>query len=129
MLRSRNRKASTVRVLRSRRPTCRRWSGSPRGRGRGAIARPANSIFLVTEGSGESLIGVRRSAWQQGDTFVAPRWTRIEHRTRRKVTLFTLTDQPLMRFCNYDRFEADCAVAIRIELVSKVHSDFAPRIT
>jgi gentisate 1,2-dioxygenase len=67
----------------------------------------ANSIFLVTEGTGESTIGDRRFAWQQGDTFVAPSWTRIEHRAGADAMLFTLTDEPLLRFCNYYRFEAD----------------------
>jgi gentisate 1,2-dioxygenase len=67
----------------------------------------ANSIFLVTDGSGESVIGGKRVAWQRGDTFVAPSWTRIEHRAGADSALFTLTDEPLMRFCNYFRFEAD----------------------
>ena len=67
----------------------------------------ANSIFLVTEGAGESVIGGKRFAWQRGDTFVAPSWTRIEHRASADSALFTLTDEPLMRFCNYYRFEAD----------------------
>jgi gentisate 1,2-dioxygenase len=67
----------------------------------------ANSIFLVTDGSGESVIGGKRFAWQRGDTFVAPSWTRIEHRAGADSALFTLTDEPLMRFCNYFRFEAD----------------------
>ena len=39
----------------------------------------ANSVFLVTEGAGVSMIGGRRFAWQRGDTFVAPSWTWIEH--------------------------------------------------
>jgi gentisate 1,2-dioxygenase len=67
----------------------------------------ANSIFLATEGAGESVIGGKRFAWQRGDTFVAPSWTRIAHRAATDATLFTLTDEPLMRFCNYYRFEAD----------------------
>jgi len=67
----------------------------------------ANSIFLVTGGAGESIIGDRRFGWERGDTFVAPSWTRIEHRAGTDATLFTLTDEPLMRFSNYWRFEAD----------------------
>jgi hypothetical protein len=38
---------------------------------------------------------------------VAPSRTRIEHRAGADATLFTLTDEPLMRFCNYYRVEAD----------------------
>jgi gentisate 1,2-dioxygenase len=66
-----------------------------------------NSVFLATEGAGESVIGERRFSWHRGDTFVAPIWTGIEHRAHADATLFTLTDEPLMRFCNYYRFEAD----------------------
>ena len=66
-----------------------------------------NSVFLVTEGAGESMIGERRFSWHRGDTFVAPTLTGIEHRAHADATLFTLTDEPLMRFCNYYRFEAD----------------------
>src|SRR5262245_27074457 len=51
----------------------------------------ANSIFLVTGGAGESIIGDRRFGWERGDTFVAPSWTRIEHRAGTDATLFTLT--------------------------------------
>ena len=38
---------------------------------------------------------------------MAPSWTRIEHRAGADATLFTLSDEPLMRLCNYYRFEAD----------------------
>ncbi|MCC6777355.1 MAG: cupin domain-containing protein [Hyphomicrobiales bacterium] len=65
-----------------------------------------NSVFVATEGAGESTIGDRRFSWQQGDTVVAPAWTWIEHRAATDAMLFTLTDEPLMRFCNYYRFEA-----------------------
>ena len=67
----------------------------------------ANTIFLATEGAGETVIGERRFSWRRGDTVVAPSWTRIEHRAGADATLFTLTDEPLMRFSNYYRFEAD----------------------
>ncbi len=67
----------------------------------------ANSIFLATEGAGESRIGDRSFAWEKGDTFVAPSWTKIEHAARRDSTLFILSDEPLLRFSKYYRFEAD----------------------
>jgi gentisate 1,2-dioxygenase len=66
----------------------------------------ANSIFLVVEGTGESAIGDRRFSWQRGDTIAAPSWTTIEHRATADATLFALTDEPLMRFSGYHRFEA-----------------------
>jgi len=67
----------------------------------------ANTIFLVVEGTGETIVGDERFSWQQGDTIVAPNWTKIQHRATADSTLFELSDEPLMRFSNYYRFEAD----------------------
>jgi gentisate 1,2-dioxygenase len=66
----------------------------------------ANSIFLVVDGAGESVVDDRRFSWQRGDTVVAPSWTTVEHRASADATLFALTDEPLMRFSGYYRFEA-----------------------
>ena len=46
------------------------------------------------------------SAWKRGDTVVAPSWTRIEHRAASDAQMFEMSDEPLMRFSNYYRFEA-----------------------
>jgi gentisate 1,2-dioxygenase len=67
----------------------------------------ANTIFLAVEGAGESVIGDKRFSWRPGDTFVAPSWTRIEHRATGDATLFVLSDEPLLRFSGYYRREAD----------------------
>jgi gentisate 1,2-dioxygenase len=67
----------------------------------------ANTIFLAVEGAGESRIADSRFSWQRGDTFVAPNWTKIEHCATSDATLFVLSDEPLLRFTNYYRFEAD----------------------
>jgi gentisate 1,2-dioxygenase len=66
----------------------------------------ANIIFLVTEGSGETTIGDRRFSWKRGDTLAAPGWHAIGHRATTDAQLFALTDEPLLRFSNYHRFEA-----------------------
>jgi gentisate 1,2-dioxygenase len=66
-----------------------------------------NRIFCCVEGSGESVIGTERFAWKRGDTFVAPLWTKFEHHAGTDSLLFTLSDEPLMRFGKYYRFEAD----------------------
>jgi gentisate 1,2-dioxygenase len=52
-------------------------------------------------------IGERHFCWRKGDTFVAPAWTKIEHSIESNALLFTLSDEPLMRFAHYYRFEAD----------------------
>jgi hypothetical protein len=40
----------------------------------------ANTIFLVTEGTGETTIGDCRFSWRRGDTLAAPGWYVIIHR-------------------------------------------------
>ncbi len=39
----------------------------------------ANRVFCCVEGSGETVAGDQRFAWQRGDTFSVPCWTRFEH--------------------------------------------------
>jgi gentisate 1,2-dioxygenase len=66
----------------------------------------ANIIFLVLEGAGETMIGDQRFAWRPGDTLAAPCWNAISHRITRDAQLFALSDEPLLHFANYYRFEA-----------------------
>ena len=66
----------------------------------------ANTIFHVTEGTGETTIGEKRFSWQRGDTLAAPCWYPINHLTTSDAQLFVLSDEPLLRFSNYYRFEA-----------------------
>ena len=66
----------------------------------------ANIIFNVTEGSGESIVGDKHFEWKCGDTFVAPGWHAISHRATSDAQLFEMSDEPLLRFSNYYRFEA-----------------------
>jgi gentisate 1,2-dioxygenase len=67
----------------------------------------ANTVFLALEGSGVTTIDERHFCWRKGDVFVAPTWTKIEHSIESDALLFTLSDEPLMRFARYYRFEAD----------------------
>ncbi|MBV9236919.1 MAG: cupin domain-containing protein [Xanthobacteraceae bacterium] len=66
----------------------------------------ANSIFHVVEGSGESTVGSQRFAWSRGDTFVAPGWHAVGHQATSDAQLFVLSDERLLRFSHYYRFEA-----------------------
>jgi gentisate 1,2-dioxygenase len=66
----------------------------------------ANTIFHIVEGSGESRVGDQRFVWSRGDTLVAPGWYAIAHRAASDAQLFVLSDEPLLRFSNYYRFEA-----------------------
>lgn len=67
----------------------------------------ANNVFCVTEGSGETSTERERFRWRRGDTIVIPAWTKFEHRAETDAVLFALSDEPLMRFAKYFRFEAD----------------------
>src|ERR1700730_11274423 len=67
----------------------------------------ANRIFCCVEGSGETVAGDKRLAWQRGDTFAVPCWTKFEHTAAADPQLFSMPDEPLMRFCRFYRFEVD----------------------
>ena len=66
----------------------------------------ANAIFVVVEGSGETAVGNERFAWQRGDTLAVPCWNWLAHRVDADTMLFSMSDEPLMRFSNYYRHEA-----------------------
>jgi gentisate 1,2-dioxygenase len=67
----------------------------------------ANSIFCCMEGSGDTVAGKERFQWQRGDTFAVPCWTSFEHAATSDAQLFCMSDEALMRFARFYRFEAD----------------------
>jgi len=66
----------------------------------------ANTILHVTEGTGETTIGDNRFSWERGDTLAVPGWYPINHYATSDAQLFVLSDEPLLRFSHYYRFEA-----------------------
>ncbi len=66
----------------------------------------ANMILHVMEGSGRTTIGGKQFSWTRGDTIAAPCWHTISHHASSDAQLFVLSDEPLLRFSNYYRFEA-----------------------
>ncbi len=70
-----------------------------------AYRAAANAVFVPMQGSGISRIGGQTFDWARGDTFTAPMWNWIEHEVSEDTILFTMTDEYLMRFANYYRFE------------------------
>lgn len=66
----------------------------------------ANVVYSPMMGSGVSMIGDKEIHWGRGDTFVAPTWSWIEHRIEEDTIMFAMTDEFLMRFAKYYRFEA-----------------------
>lgn len=67
----------------------------------------SNNVFLVMQGSGTSTIGDDVFHWHRGDTIAAPCWSWIEHQAAQDSVMFCMTDEPLMRFAKYYRFEGD----------------------
>jgi gentisate 1,2-dioxygenase len=65
----------------------------------------SNNVYLVMQGSGTSTIGDELFHWRRGDTIAAPCWSWIEHQAAEDSVMFCMTDEPLMRFAKYYRFE------------------------
>ncbi len=66
----------------------------------------ANLVFNTMMGSGISIIDGVEINWARGDTFAGPMWNWIEHRAEEDSVLFSMSDEALMKFSNYYRFEA-----------------------
>ncbi|MEC7491017.1 MAG: cupin domain-containing protein [Pseudomonadota bacterium] len=66
----------------------------------------ANVVYCPMSGSGTSKIGDEKISWAPGDTFSAPTWNWIEHQVEEDTILFAMTDEFVMKFSNYYRFEA-----------------------
>lgn len=65
----------------------------------------ANTSFCVMGGSGVSNIEGERIEWGFGDIFIAPTWRWIEHEALRDAQIFSMSDEPLLRWARYYRFE------------------------
>jgi MFS family permease len=88
----------------------REWfPGSERGRVNGIFGAGAASGLPTMHLTMEWLAsgaGDQRFAWQRGDTFSVPCWTSFE-RAAADAQLFSMSNEPLMRFSRFYRFEAD----------------------
>lgn len=65
----------------------------------------ANRVFCVVKGEGSTQVGDERYEWSKGDVIAVPAWTFSSHLTDGGATLFEMTDEPLMRYCQYLRQE------------------------
>jgi len=68
----------------------------------------SSAVYVVFEGSGESIIGGQRFLWERGDMFVIPPWTWHEHAnpTGGEAILFSIHDTPVMEALGLYREEA-----------------------
>ena len=67
----------------------------------------ANVSFASMEGRGASIIDGTEIHWEHGDIFIVPSWRWIEHRPETDAQLFSMSDEPLMRWAKYYRFEGE----------------------
>jgi gentisate 1,2-dioxygenase len=65
----------------------------------------ANTIHVVMKGRGRSMIEGRSFEWSFGDTLAIPAWTRIEHEALTDSVVFSMSDERLMRWAHYYRFQ------------------------
>ncbi len=83
-----------------------RVHGWPKGWRNAPYRHAANTAYVVMRGQGSSTIGDRSFGWEFGDTLAAPAWCRIEHRAQEDSIVFAMSDESLMRWSRYYRFEA-----------------------
>lgn len=65
----------------------------------------ANVVYVVMQGEGRSRIGDASFEWTFGDTIAAPMWSRIEHAASADTVMFAMSDEQLMRWSHFYRFE------------------------
>jgi gentisate 1,2-dioxygenase len=63
----------------------------------------ANFIYCVLEGSGTTTIDGEILRWQRGDVVVVPAWRRQTHHVTTDATLFSMTDEPVLKACGWLR--------------------------
>jgi gentisate 1,2-dioxygenase len=66
----------------------------PAGFGTQPYRSTDGTIFVVTQGRGESVIGDTTFAWKEKDIFVVPSWHRVVHRAHDAAVLFSFSDRP-----------------------------------
>ncbi len=67
----------------------------------------ANTSFCIMAGSGVSFIDGEKIAWGFGDIFIAPTWRWIEHHIDSDAQIFSMSDEPLLKWAQYYKFQGD----------------------
>jgi gentisate 1,2-dioxygenase len=63
----------------------------------------ANCVYCVLEGAGATSIDGEILAWKRGDVIVVPAWRRQTHHVSTDATLFSMTDEPVLKACGWLR--------------------------
>ncbi|MGH9300237.1 MAG: cupin domain-containing protein, partial [Acidimicrobiales bacterium] len=64
-----------------------------------------SSIYVVRSGAGRSVIAGVEMSWTEGDIFVSPSWTAVEHLGESKSDLFVVSDRPVLEALHLYREE------------------------
>lgn len=56
-----------------------------------------SSVYVVWRGAGSSVINGHRLDWEQGDMFVSPSWSTVDHEATEPSDLFAITDRPVLQ--------------------------------
>jgi gentisate 1,2-dioxygenase len=67
----------------------------------------ANTSFCVMGGRGVSFLDGEKIEWGFGDIFIAPTWRWIEHRADQDAQIFSMSDEPVLRWANYYKFQGE----------------------
>jgi len=67
----------------------------------------ANTSFCIMGGRGVSFIDGEEIGWGFGDIFVAPTWRWIEHHVEKDAQIFSMSDELLLKWAQYYRFQGD----------------------
>jgi gentisate 1,2-dioxygenase len=63
----------------------------------------ANYIYCVLEGAGTTSVDGESFPWERGDVIVVPAWRRQTHHVTLDATLFSMTDEPVLKACGWLR--------------------------
>lgn len=67
----------------------------------------ANTSFCIMRGSGASVIDGVKIEWGFGDIFIAPTWRWIEHHVDTDAQIFSMSDEPLLKWAQYYKFQGE----------------------
>jgi gentisate 1,2-dioxygenase len=74
---------------------CLQWL--PAGLETRAYQSTDSSVFVVTEGEGQSVIDDTIFRWKPRDVFVVPSWAKVTHQASRDAALFSFSDRPVQQ--------------------------------
>ena len=67
--------------------------------------KTGSSVYVVFQGSGQSIINGVRFAWGPGDSFVTPSWASVDHQAAERADLFAISDRPVLEALHLYREE------------------------